>query len=99
MFKSKFSCGKSRDFRHSLTILVLGNPRFSTVKNVTIGYVNTPKYFISADCSFKVSERHLTFADHARSVIVVSLTTRTAYFRDITPPFTAHSHFTSEVIY
>ena len=35
---------------------ILGNPQVSNVKNVVIGYVNAPMYFIQADCSFKVSE-------------------------------------------
>ena len=48
------------------------NPPFSYFHNIAIGYENTPKYFISADCSFKVCEKPAKFAVGVIVVIVVS---------------------------
>ena len=53
-------------------ILAFGNPHFLNVKHVAIGYVNTPKYFISADLFFIVNENPSDFTIDIREVIVVS---------------------------
>ena len=46
--------------------------QYSSLKNVAIRYVNTPKFFISADCSFEVSDRPSEFAVDVGIVIVLS---------------------------
>ena len=69
---SKFACPpKQRLSRH--TIWAWGNHTpFNILKYVAIGYVTTPKYFISVDCSFKTGERPSKFAVDVSVVIVMS---------------------------
>ena len=55
-----------------MTILAFGNPQFPNFKHVAVEYLNTQNYFISADCSFKVSERPSKIAVNVQAVIAVS---------------------------
>ena len=48
----------------------LDNPQLLNVKNDAIGYVNTPKYFISDVWSLIVSESHSKFAIDVQVVVV-----------------------------
>ena len=64
--------------RHTILALVNINKPFPNFQNVAIGYVNTRKYFISIDCSFKASK----FAAEVRVVTVVSTWTSWQRHRD-----------------